>query len=179
VPPFYRLGVTASQTSAANHWSKARRGPARVRLRPAPLQAVQSADDQRNRRPDQHRLTTEDAIVNGARFIKLQNFGKPENRVESLWADPRQGDALVFWEVQASGAQFPPISLQYRRDQENGLIPIEWRTGPPDGRSLDLISKVKRFAINENLPADTFQIRFPPGTAVAVDLEGEADATTR
>jgi hypothetical protein len=154
-------------------WDFGRRRPGFLNDELRPLLLVFRAFDQRGRRRgDQYRLATKDAIVGGVRCIKLQNSGKPEDRVESLWADPQQGDALVFWEVRAPGAQFPPISLQYRRDQKNGSIPIEWRTGPPDGRLLDLISKVKTFAINERLPADVFKIRFPSSTAVAVDLEG-------
>jgi hypothetical protein len=155
------------------HWNFGRKHPGFVNNELRPLTLVFRPLDPRNRRPERYRLATEDAIVNGVRCIKLQSIARPGDLVESLWADPRQGDVLVFWEVRAGQAQFPPISLQYQADHEKRFIPIVWRTGSPDGRPLDLLSKVKTFSINEKLPADAFHIHFPLGTAVAVDLEGK------
>lgn len=151
-------------------WSFLQKAPDFLNDKLRALQLVFRGD----RRPEQYRLITEDAILNGVRCIKLQSSGKPGDSIESVWVDPRQDDALVLWEVLGPGPGWPAVSLQYRKDKENGWIPIQWRVDNPDGNSLDLVSKVQTFAINEALPADRFQIRFPPRTGLSVDFEGKS-----
>ncbi len=49
--------------------------------------------------PERFRLVTEDAIVNGLRCTKLRGYDKKGWSLGSFWSDPRQGDALVFWDL--------------------------------------------------------------------------------
>ena len=60
-----------------------------------------------------------------------------------------------------------PLSLRYLVDKANGLTVAGWTMSQEDGS--DAISTVKSLEINKEFPAETFQIPFPPGTAVAVD----------
>jgi hypothetical protein len=117
--------------------------------------------------PEQFRLVTEDAIVNGLRYTKLLRSDKNGRRHGSFWFDPRQGDALVFWDTDPSRAAKLPASLQYQFDRANGPTLAGWTEPWYDGS--DAIAKVKTFEINKEWPAEAFQIQFPPGTAVAVD----------
>jgi hypothetical protein len=120
--------------------------------------------------PERFTLVTDDAIVNGLRYTKLGTVGGKSWFKGSLWFDPRQADALVFWEWgQSGGAQLPP-SLQYRVDKTNGPTLAGWNMPQYDG--TDSIAKVKTCEINNEPPTDTFRIRFPVGTSVAVDLHG-------
>jgi hypothetical protein len=116
---------------------------------------------------EKFRLVTEDAIVNGLRYTKLLRSDKSGRGGGSFWFDPRQGDALVYWDTDPSRASKLPASLQYQFDKANGPTLAGWTEPWNDGR--DAIAKVKTLEINQELPAATFQIHFPPGTAVAID----------
>jgi hypothetical protein len=117
--------------------------------------------------PERFRLVTEDAIVNGLRCTKLRGYDKKGWSLGSFWFDPRQGDALVFWDLAGAESLTMPLSLRYQLDKSSGPVVASWTMSQDDGSNA--ISTVKTLEINKELPAETFQISFPPGTAVAVD----------
>jgi hypothetical protein len=119
-----------------------------------------------NLNPEQFHLVTQDAIVNGLRYTKLRGsnkFGRPG----SFWFDPRQDDALVYWESNGSETNKLPLSLRYMADKANGPTLAGWTVLQDDGS--DAIAKVKTLEVNKERPAETFRLAFPPGTAVAVN----------
>jgi hypothetical protein len=117
--------------------------------------------------PERFRLVTEDAIVNGLRCTKLRGYDKKGWSLGSFWFDPRQGDALVFWDLARAETSKMPLSLRYQIDKASGPTVAGWTVTQDDGS--DAVSTVKSLEINKEWPAETFQIHFPPGTAVAVD----------
>jgi hypothetical protein len=117
--------------------------------------------------PERFRLVTEDAIVNGLRCTKLRGYDKKGWSLGSFWFDPRQGDALVFWDLAGAESLTMPLSLRYQLDKSSGPVVASWTMSQDDGSNA--ISTVKTLEINKELPAETFQISFPPGTTVAVD----------
>ena len=120
-----------------------------------------------NLNPEQFRLVTQDAIVNGLRYTKLRGSNKFGRPAGSFWFNPRQDDALVYWELNGSGTNKLPMSLRYAADKAKRPTLAGWTVLQDDGS--DAIAKLKTLEINKVLPADTFQIPFPAGTAVAVD----------
>jgi hypothetical protein len=121
-------------------------------------------------KPDQFTLVTEDALLEGLRCAKLRH--RQGQTLSSFWFDPRRGDALVFWQWEVAGSVWSTLSLRYQSGNANGptRTPTGWTIHNRDGS--DDVSQVKTLEINNDLPADAFQIKFPPGTAVAVDLRG-------
>ena len=111
--------------------------------------------------PEQFRLVTQEAIVNGLHCTKVRCSRG------SFWLDARQGDALVFWDLDGFESLTPPLSLRYQIDKLNGQTVTGWTESNNDG--TDAVSTVKTLEVNKEFAAETFQIPFPPGTAVAVD----------
>jgi hypothetical protein len=124
-------------------------------------------------KPGQFTLVTEDALLAGLRCAKLRH--RQGQNLSSFWFDPRRGDALVFWRWEVSGSIGSTLSLRYQPGKPNDpapnvCTPSGWTVHNDDGS--DDVSQVKTIEINKQLAADAFQIKFTPGTAVAVDLDG-------
>jgi hypothetical protein len=125
-------------------------------------------------KPAQFVLLTDDAIVDGLRCTKLRETAKGPTRT-SYWFDPHQGDALVFWELELAGSRLSSLSLRYRSEKSNEPTLTVWTpTGWTNHKEgvLDDVSQVRAIEFNKEPPAEAFQIKFPPGTAVAIDVQG-------
>jgi hypothetical protein len=124
-------------------------------------------------KPGQLTVVTDDAIVEGIRCTKLRLSGQDRART-SFWFDPHQSDALVCWELELSGRPFSSLLLRYRPDKSNDPALTGWteRNNQDNSHGAEDVSQVKTIEINRETPADAFQIKFPPGTAVAIDLKG-------
>jgi hypothetical protein len=148
-------------------WNFGQRGVGFLNGEMMPLDWVYRPSLRISLNPERFRLVTEDAIVNGLRCTKLRGYDKKGWSLGSFWSDPHQGDALVYWDLDASQTSKLPLALRYRIDKASGPTLAGWTDSQNDGS--DAISTVKTLEINKEFPSETFQIPFPPGTAVAVD----------
>jgi hypothetical protein len=115
---------------------------------------------------DRHevRFITENAILDGKHFVKLERGGA-RLPLDTYWIDPARGDVVVNWERRWPNLQWRINSIECRHDEKYGWIPATWNETtnyPSWGRSF----RVTKYEINEDLPAGIFAPAFPPGTLV-------------
>jgi hypothetical protein len=108
-------------------------------------------------------LVTRSESVDGVPCVKLKR--KLRARTETVWVDPNRDDLVVRWEYTGSGELFWRIDISYRASPRCGWLPERW-TCNYDRWNLEFECEVTTSAVNEQLPADAFQIDFPPGALV-------------
>jgi len=129
-------------------------------------------------RPDQFRLVTENAIVDGGHYTKIERTIKEPtyNRLESFWVDPDREDLIVHWEMRPAPARHQNHwrgAIIYQMDTSQGWMPSRWKTestGPIDGLSECVVVKS---AINEKFAPSTFVPDFPLHSIVNDRLAGK------
>lgn len=116
------------------------------------------------------RFMTENAILDGKHFVKLQRLGR--ETVDTFWIDPARDDLVGYWERQFQNGQRTAISIDYRRDAKYGWLPTAWHETqkfPAWNRTIS----VTKLAIDEDLPDAFFQPAFPPGAIVFDEIRVE------
>jgi len=129
-------------------------------------------------RPDQFRLVTENAIVDGTHYTKIERTIKEPayERLESFWVDPLRDDVIVHWEMQPAPAwrQYQwRGSITYQKDASQGWIPSRWKTESTGPYDVLIECVVVKSTFNEKFPPSTFVPEFPPGSVVDDQLAGK------
>jgi hypothetical protein len=123
-------------------------------------------------RPEECRLITENAIIGGVRYVKIQ---RPVDAygfrgVDICWVDPHRDDVVVSWEMRRDGKRSYPNcrgSCEYQMDKTFGWVPCRWRGVVRVDPDLICESTVTRYEINKKISPEKFAPHFPPGTFVA------------
>jgi hypothetical protein len=123
-------------------------------------------------RPEDCRLITENAIIDGVRYVKIEQRVKDNGipAVDTCWVDPRRDDVVVAWEGRPNGGPSHPTwrgSCEYQHDRTFGWVPIHWRTAFGADAYLICESTVTAYDLNQPVPPQKFDPHFPPGTYVA------------
>lgn len=118
------------------------------------------------------RLITVNAIIDGVRYIKIEQTMKDNgvSTVDSCWVDPRRDDVVVAWERRPNGGPSHPTwrgSCEYQHDRTFGWVPIHWRTAFGADTYLICESTVTAYDLNRPIPSQKFDPHFPAGTYVA------------
>lgn len=107
------------------------------------------------------------AFVNGVSCVELQ-----QHQGRSLlrhWADPARGYVVVRMLETNNGRPQCQQDISYRPDPEAGWAPENWTSVffKSDGRlDRSVRATLTEFRVNPSLPAEEFDIEFPPGTSV-------------
>jgi hypothetical protein len=124
-------------------------------------------------RPETCRLVTENAIIDGARDVKIERpFDADGVRgVDICWVDPSREDLVVAWEMRRTGEGGYPNchgNCEYKRDPAWGWVPRRWTNTVVVG-TRDAISEMEvvQYELNKPIPAEKFAPHFPPNTYVA------------
>jgi len=123
-------------------------------------------------RKDQCHVVTENAVVDGGHYVKLQRVIERHRDSDSAntdreevecWVDPAREDVVVHW-VNRDRYTTLEGSIKYREDKKYGWLPSEWSF---DRRGVQLQEfKSISYAINEKIDPVTFLMAFPAGTVV-------------
>jgi hypothetical protein len=118
------------------------------------------------------RLITENAIIDGARYTKIEqtvsDHGIPT--VDACWVDPRRDDVVVAWERRPKAGPSHPTRrglCDYQKDRLFGWVPRHWRVEFGDDVYLISESTITAYEFNKPIPAQKFDPHFPPETYVA------------
>ena len=87
---------------------------------------------------------------------------------ERCWVDPQRDDLIVSFGQAPRGYRDAPTfrySISYREIPQFGWIPERWVCRHYSG-DQELQCQVTASAVNQQLPADAFQIDCPPGTTL-------------
>ncbi|HEX4072536.1 MAG TPA: hypothetical protein VHX68_15250, partial [Planctomycetaceae bacterium] len=118
------------------------------------------------------RLITENAIIDGVRYVKIEQTVKDNGvrTVDTCWVDPRRDDVVVAWERRPNGGPSHPTwrgSCEYQHDRHFGWVPIHWRASFGADTYLICESTVTAYDLNQPMPPQKCDPHFPPGTYVA------------
>jgi hypothetical protein len=87
--------------------------------------------------------------------------------VDHVWVDPHRDFALLRYETTDNGKLMFQVSIGYQRDPQGEWVPSGWDIVTQNldgGLQMSTQSKVVEYALNPAVPADRFDITFPPGT---------------
>jgi hypothetical protein len=82
------------------------------------------------------------------------------------WLDPARDYLVLRSHTMAGGRDTERCDISYHRDAKAGWVPDGWtknQLGEYGSLLSSITAKVSQYALNEPLPASTFQIKFPPG----------------
>jgi hypothetical protein len=117
------------------------------------------------------RLITENAIIDGVRYVKIEQTVKDNGvrTVDTCWVDPRRDDVVVAWERRPNGGPSHPTwhgSCEYQKDPTFGWVPHHWRVAFGADTYLICESTVTAYDLNQPVPPQKFDPHFPAGTYV-------------
>ena len=123
--------------------------------------------------PETCRLVTENAIIDGVRYVKIERpveaFGF--RGVDTCWVDPSRDDIVVAWEMRRTGERSYPNchgTCEYKRDPTWGWVPHRWtNTLVQPIRDVICEAEIVKYELNKPIPAEKFAPHFPPDTYVA------------
>ncbi len=131
-------------------------------------------------------LGSTDVNVDGHRCVELRR--PPENALsdpeETYWLDRDRDWVIVKYQSsyrprrKAATGQTTIASVSYQNDALDGWVPSAWRTewrNPDTSAIHDVkVAKVVKYAFNQEIPSDLFDLPFPPGTFVRDNTQGNA-----
>ena len=113
--------------------------------------------------PQQLQVTGRERTGEGAEFVVLQDaFGR-------IYVDPARDYVPVRYERFSRSHITQQLTIEYRRDEQFGSVPLSWSNTSltSDDRVLTSVSaEVVQYSINEPIPESEFTINPPVGTWV-------------
>jgi hypothetical protein len=108
-------------------------------------------------------LTSKPAMADGNACLVMKY------QDDTVWVDPAKNFIPTRYSCTSRGVTTMSIDIKYSHDPKHGWVPTSWNYAKlsPKGETLTSIScKAVRYKLNEDIPNDTFEIQYPPGTWV-------------
>jgi hypothetical protein len=124
---------------------------------------------------DRLKVVSTDAVLNDTRCIVLEEPQPDGLRVRKYWVAPEQAMAIIRYEGTFKGHPEVQADVTFKHDDKHGWVPHRWHAARFAEHERILSSGesvVADFDLNPKVPAQSFELDFPPGTTVS-------DATAR
>jgi len=133
---------------------------------------------------DEFTLAATDAMIDGHRCAVLKaSEAEPPFHEETYWLYRDRDWVIVKYQSsyrasqqKGTTGQTTTANVSYQNDALHGWVPSAWRTewqNPDTGTIYNVVeAKVVKYAFNQEIPSDLFNLPFPPGTFVRDNTQG-------
>jgi len=123
------------------------------------------------------KVVDRNAVLDGHKCVLINDDDTGAANIESMWLDPAR-DYLVLRNTitnRRTSAESRRLDISYLDEPTVGWVPSGWSLIASRQRGVPFMSitaEVTEFTINDKIPAELFQLTFPPNTMVT-DSDGD------
>ncbi len=117
---------------------------------------------------DALKIVSRKETIGGSRCILLEAPTTVAGRVLRYWVATDKEMSVVRYAIVQGGVESRKTDVSFRRDPLHGWLPERWQTIAIKEGATFAASKivVTKCTVNVPVPAETFEIKFPPRTKV-------------